>query len=76
MIFIERIKNELLKCIEEDTIIDIALVQDIMEMKRRSDILKKHPYSIWEGKDGYWHTYIAKEDGTRKPVKRKERKDS
>lgn len=64
-----------MKCIEEDTIIDIALVQDIMEMKRRSDILKKHPYSIWEGKDGYWHTYIAKEDGTRKPVKRKERKD-
>ncbi len=64
-----------MKCIEEDNIIDITLVQEIKEMKRRSDILKKHPYSIWEGKDGYWHTYLANEDGTRKSVKRKERKD-
>lgn len=27
-------------------------------MNKREEYLIKHPYEIWEGKDGKWHTYL------------------
>lgn len=27
-------------------------------MNKRKDMLKKHSYRIWEGKNGKWYTYI------------------
>ncbi|MCG8399650.1 hypothetical protein LWS67_24490, partial [Bacillus atrophaeus] len=57
-------EKELLKYAVENGILDIALVQEQVEMNKREKILKKHPYDIWEGKDGYWRTYIpCKEKG-------------
>lgn len=45
-------------------IIDIADLQEKIEMSKREEFLKKHPYSIWQGKDGKWYTYIPdKEKG-------------
>ena len=33
-------------------------------MNKRKELLEKHPYSIWEGSDGNWYTYVP--DDTKK----------
>lgn len=68
-------ENELLKYAVENGILDIALVQEQVEMNKREKILKKHPYDIWEGKDGYWRTYIPCKEKGRKLLKKKDRVD-
>lgn len=60
--------NELLKYAVENGMIDISYVQEQIEMNKRNELLKKHPYKIWEGKDGKWYTYLpdeSKNDGRR-----------
>ena len=47
-----------MKYIEENSIIDLALVQDKIEMMKREELLLKHPYKIYQGKDGNWYTYL------------------
>lgn len=55
---------ELLKFAIENGMLDTALVQEKIEMQKREEILKKHPYNIWEGKNGKWYTYLPdKEKG-------------
>lgn len=61
---------ELLKYAIENGMLDTALVQEKIEMQKREEILKKHPYSIWEDKNGIWHTYIPDEEKDRIPKKR------
>lgn len=39
-------------------IIDIGDVQNSIEAMKREELLKKHPYKIWQGKDGKWYTYM------------------
>ncbi|MBD5487295.1 MAG: site-specific integrase [Lachnospiraceae bacterium] len=41
--------------------INLSYVQEQIEMNRRKELLKKHPYKIWEGKDGKWYTYLPDE---------------
>ena len=65
---------ELLKFAIENGMIDTALVQEKVEMQKRKEILDKHPYKIWEGKDGFWRTYIPSGDG-RKLIKRRDKAD-
>ena len=65
---------ELLKYAIENGMIDTAYVQDMIEMQKRKEILEKHPYKIWKGKDEFWRTYIPDGDG-RKLIKRKELSD-
>lgn len=60
---------ELLKYAIENGMIDTALVQEKIEMQKREEILKKHPYKIWEDNNGIWHTYLP--DNTKKRVHRK-----
>ena len=46
-------------------------------MKKRQQYLEKHPYTIYQGKDGFWHTYLPERDDpnkNRKQVKRKTRR--
>ena len=45
----------------EHGMIDMSYVQEQMEMNKRRELLEKHPYKIWEGKDGKWYTYIPDE---------------
>ena len=45
----------------ENGIIDYADVQKQVEMKRREELLAMHTYSIWQGKDGKWFTYLPDE---------------
>lgn len=61
---------ELLKFAIENGMLDTALVQEKIEMQKRKEILDKHPYTIWQGKDGKWRTYIPDENKGRKLVKR------
>lgn len=64
--------TELLKYAVENGMIDTALLQEKIEMQKREELLKLHPYSIWEGNDGYWHSYLPKDNG-RKPIKKNTR---
>lgn len=65
---------ELLKFAIENGMLDTALVREEIEMQKREEILKKHPYSIWEDKNGTWHTYLPGENKGRIPKKRKTKK--
>lgn len=67
--------EELLKYINENNIIDLAYVQEQIEMKKKEEILKKHPYRIWLASDGYWKTYLPNRDGGKSLVKKKKEKD-
>lgn len=39
-------------------IIDLPQVKQQIEMSKREERLKAHPYRIWQGKDGKWRTYM------------------
>lgn len=66
---------EMLKFAIENGMIDTALVQEKIEMQRREELLNKHPYSIWEDKDGMWHTYLPDKNNGRVHKKRKNKED-
>lgn len=51
-------EEELLKYAIDNGMIDLSYVQEQIEMNKRKELLKKHPYKIWEGKDGKWRTYL------------------
>lgn len=55
--------------------INIDDVQDSMEAMKREELLKKHPYKIWQGKDGEWYTKLVDENGSKKLRHRKTLKD-
>ena len=62
---------ELLKYAIENGMIDTTYVQDMIEMQKRKEILEKHQYSIWEGKNGKWYTYLPDEEKNRGKVLKK-----
>ena len=41
--------------------INLSDVQNSMKAMKRKELLRKHPYKIWEGKDGKWYTYLPDE---------------
>ena len=53
--------NEILRFIINNGMIDISDVQNSMEAMKRKELLDKHPYRIWQGKDGKWYTYLPDE---------------
>lgn len=56
-------------------ILDLAHVQELIEMDRRNKILSAHEYSIWQGKNGSWYTYIADPTKGRRLIKRAKKQD-
>lgn len=65
---------ELLQYAVSNGMIDTALLQKEIEMKNREEILKNHPYSIWQGNDGRWRSFLpddSKKDGRRPIAKTK-----
>ena len=50
--------EEALKYAVEHGIVDMSYVQEQVEMNKRKEMLEKHPYAIWQGKDGKWYTYL------------------
>ncbi len=66
-----------LKYAIEHDMLDMSRITTDVEELKRAEALEKHPYSIWQGKNGLWYTHIASEtspDG-RKLIKRKNRID-
>ena len=55
---------------------DLECLEHNIEMKKREEILSKHPYSIWHGKNGSWYTRLP-DDIKEKPllVRRKNKID-
>lgn len=62
--------DEVLKYAVENGMLDLSYVQEQMEMEKRKELLKKHPWAISQGKDGKWRTYIPCDCGKRKMIKR------
>ena len=54
----------------ESGILNMDDVEEAVNKRRKAELLEKHPYSIWQGKDGRWRTHIADEtmDSGRKLV--------
>ena len=67
--------DELLKYAVENGMIDLSYVQEQNEMKKREELLKKHPYKIWEGKNGKWYTHLPDETKGRILKKRTSKED-
>lgn len=62
----------------ENSIIDITYVQEQMEMKKKEEILKNHPYSIWHSeKEDVWYTYLPDDTkpNSRRKIKKKLERD-
>lgn len=68
-------KSELLKFALDNGMIDLSYVQEQIEMNKRKELLKKHPYKIWEGKDGKWYTYLPDEERGRVLKKKKSQEE-
>ena len=63
-------EGELLKYAVENGMINLSHIEEQVEMGKRKELLEKHPYSVWHGKDGKWYTYIPDTENRRKLVKR------
>jgi integrase len=50
--------------------IDIGRVLEQADEMKKNKYLSQHPYVIFQGKDGKWRTYLPKEDGGRRQLKR------
>lgn len=73
-------ENDLLNYATAQGIIDLSYVQEQIDMIKRKELLEMHPYSIWQSKDGNWHTYLppdkkAGEEGGRIPRRRRTKKE-
>lgn len=67
--------NEILQFIINNGIINVSDVQNSIEAMKKEELLKQHPYEIWQSKDGKWYTYLPAKDGGRVLKKRKSKKD-
>lgn len=66
---------DILKYASQNGIIDLARIQKIVSMSKRIEVLKKHPYKITQGKDGYWRTYIPDKESGRRMIKKINKED-
>ena len=67
--------SEILQFIIQSGIINFDDVQNSMEAMKRKELLEKHPYKIWKGKDGEWYTYLPRQGNGRVLKKRKSKSD-
>ena len=67
--------NDVLQYALENGMIDLAYVREQIEMNKRKEVLERHPYKIWEGKDGKWYTYLPNKEKGRVLKKRSTEKE-
>lgn len=67
--------SEALKYALECGIIDLQHLREEMYMKQKQRYLDMHIYSIWEGKDGKYYTYLPDKVKGRKKIKKSTRED-
>lgn len=58
----------------ENGMLDLSYIQEKLEMNKRKELLEKHPWSISQGKDGKWRTYLPDEKSGRRMIKRNSKK--
>lgn len=51
-------EQKILDYIKEHGIVDLEQVQAELDMKKNQELLNKHPYTIYQGKDGKFYTYL------------------
>ena len=69
----DKLTNEDLNFLVTRGIIDIPDIQSIIEMEKKKELVEKHPYKAWQGKNGSWYVYLPdKEKG--RVLKRKSTK--
>ena len=58
-------------------IISLSDTEEMIAMIERKEYLEKHPYRIYEGKDGQWHTYLpdASKKTKRRHIKRRTKQE-
>lgn len=59
----------------ERGILDLDKLYTAVDEMNRTEYLEKHPYEIWQNKDGLWMTHILDENGKRLLRKRKTKKE-
>lgn len=59
----------------ENGIIDISTIREQIEMSKREEYLRMHPYKIWQGTNGKWYTYLQDKEGRRVQKNRTTQKD-
>lgn len=59
----------------EHGIIDISSIQSMYEMNKRKELLDKHPYDYWQGKNGKWYVYLPDKEKGRVLKKRNTQKE-
>lgn len=67
--------DDILQYALSNGIINIEDVQEKIAMREREELLNKHPYKVWEGKDGKWYTYLPDKEKGRMLKKRNNKKD-
>lgn len=67
--------KDLLNYAIQNGIIDINTIQMKIEMNKRKKYLDKHEFSIWQGKNGLWYSYLPDDEKGRKLVKRKSQEE-
>lgn len=65
---------EVLQFIIKNGMINLDDVQNRMEGMKREELLKRHPYKVWQGKNGKWYTYIQ-EDEEKRILKKRNSKE-
>ncbi|MCD8148628.1 MAG: tyrosine-type recombinase/integrase [Clostridiales bacterium] len=50
--------DEMLKYAVENGMIDLSHIQECIEIQQRKELIERHPYKIYESKDGKWCTYL------------------
>lgn len=68
-------ERELLQYALEHGMINVSYVQEQIEMNKRKELLKKHTYSVWQGKDGKWYTKFPDEEKGKIMKKRNTREE-
>lgn len=63
--------SQLLNFIVNNSNINIDDVRNSIADMENKKILEDHNYKIWQGKDGFWRTYLQREGEDRKLVKKK-----
>ena len=67
--------NYELNYLVEHGIIDVSSIQSMYEMNKRKELLDKHPYDYWQGKNGKWYVYLPDKEKGRVLKKRNTQKE-
>ena len=73
--FIFEFMDELLQYAVKNGMIDLSYIQEQITMEKRKELLEKHPYKIWQGKDGKFYTYLPNKEKGRVLKKKKSLKE-